>query len=115
LGFPIDVASRAEYYFSRKVKKGRSMQSSLSSKCQVTIPKEARERLKIGPGDRVKFFFDAHGKLVILPKMPASALRGIVKSPLDKPVSLEEMEEGIAAGATARYWRMLEQGDDDGA
>jgi len=75
------------------------MESALSSKGQVTIPKEARERLKIGPGDRVKFFFDARGNLVILPKVPASALRGILRSTLGRPVTLEEMEEGIAAGA----------------
>ncbi len=75
------------------------MESALSSKGQITIPKAARDRLHIGPGDRVKFFFDAQGKLVILPKIPASALRGILKSPFDRPVTLEEMEEGIAAGA----------------
>jgi antitoxin PrlF len=75
------------------------MDSALSSKGQITIPKAARDRLNIGPGDRVKFFFDAQGKLVILPKLPASALRGLLKSPFDRPVTLEEMEEGIARGA----------------
>jgi antitoxin PrlF len=75
------------------------MESALSSKGQITIPKAARDRLNIGPGDRVKFFFDAQGKLVILPKLPASALRGLLKSPFDRPVTLEEMEEGIARGA----------------
>jgi len=79
------------------------MQSALSSKGQITIPKEARERLNIGPGDRVKFFFDARGGLVILPKVSVSVLRGIVKSPHKRPVTLEEMEEGIAAGATERF------------
>ena len=89
------------------------MKSSLSSKCQITIPKEARERLNIGPGDRVKFFFDAHGGLVILPVVSISALRGFLKSPFDRPVTLEEMDVGIVAGATKRYRRMLEQQDDD--
>jgi antitoxin PrlF len=82
------------------------MESAITSKGQITIPKEARQRLNIGPGDRVKFFFDARGGLVILPKLPASALRGILKSPLDRPVTIEEMEEGIAAGATARFRRL---------
>jgi AbrB family looped-hinge helix DNA binding protein len=91
------------------------MESALSSKGQITIPKEARQRLNIGPGDRVKFFFDAQGKLAILPKIPISELAGMVKSPLGRPVTLEEMEEGIAAGATARYRRLLEQNVDDGA
>lgn len=91
------------------------MQSALSSKCQVTIPKEAREKLNIGPGDRVKFFFDAHGGLVVLPVVPVSTLRGILKSPFDRPVTLEEMEEGIVEGATARYRRLLESHADEGA
>jgi AbrB family looped-hinge helix DNA binding protein len=91
------------------------MESALSSKGQITIPKEARDRLQIGPGDRVKFFFDAHGTLVILPKTPVLALAGMVKSRLGRPATLEEMEEGVVAGATARYRRMLDQGDDDGA
>jgi len=91
------------------------MESALSSKGQVTIPKEARQRLNIGPGDRVKFFFDAQGKLVILPKLPVSALYRIVGPYAGKPVTLEEMEEGIAEGATARYRRFLESNDDDGA
>jgi AbrB family looped-hinge helix DNA binding protein len=91
------------------------MESALSSKGQITIPKAARERLNIGPGDRVKFFFDAEGKLAILPKLPVTALYGIVKPIAGRSVTLDEMEEGIAAGATERYRRMLEQGDDDGA
>jgi AbrB family looped-hinge helix DNA binding protein len=82
------------------------MESALSSKGQVTIPKMARERLGIGPGDRVKFFFDAQGKLVILPKVSVSILRGFLKSPMGKGVTLEEMEEGIAAGATKRTRRV---------
>jgi antitoxin PrlF len=91
------------------------MESALSSKGQITIPKAARERLNIGPGDRVKFFFDAHGRLTILPKIPASALRGIVKSPFSRPVTLEEMDEGIAAGAVERFRRVQEPGNDDRA
>jgi antitoxin PrlF len=91
------------------------MESALSSKGQITIPKEARDRLRIGPGDRVKFFFDAYGKLSILPKLPASALAGMAKSRAGRPVTLEEMEEGIAAGATERFRRMLNQDNDDGA
>ncbi len=75
------------------------MESALSSKGQITIPKIARDRLNIGPGDRVKFFFDAEGHLTILPKIRASALRGVGKSPFDRAVTIEEMEEGSERGA----------------
>ena len=81
------------------------MESTLTSKGQVTIPKEAREHLGVRPGDRVKFFIQPDGHVVILPKLPASALRGIVPKRKGRPVSLAEMDEAIAAGAVARFVR----------
>jgi antitoxin PrlF len=81
-------------------------ESTITAKGQITLPKAMRDRLNVGPGDRVKFFFDAQGNLVVLPKIPASALRGILKSPFDRPITLEEMEDGIAAGATERFKRL---------
>lgn len=33
-------------------------EAKLSAKCQVTIPKEVRELLKIASGDKVVFYFD---------------------------------------------------------
>jgi AbrB family looped-hinge helix DNA binding protein len=93
-----------EYYFSMKVME-RTPEATITAKGQATIPKAVREFLHLKPGDRVKFFFDAHGHVVMLPKIPASALRDILKSPFDRPVTLEEMEEGIAEGATERFRR----------
>jgi len=43
------------------------MESKLTSKGQITIPKEARELLGLRPGDRVKFVLQP-GQLVMLPK-----------------------------------------------
>ena len=54
------------------------MESTLSSKGQVTIPKAIREHLKLEPGDRIKFFKHPDGTVVLLPKLPTSRLRGIV-------------------------------------
>ena len=84
------------------------MISALTSKCQTTIPKEVREHLHVGPGDRVKWFTLPDGRVLLLPITPVSSLRGIVKSP-KKRVTLDEMEAGIAKGATARYRRYLRQ------
>jgi hypothetical protein len=50
------------------------------------------------PGDRVKFFVHPDGSVVLLPKLPASALRGTVKPRL-QPVKIGEMSEAAAAGA----------------
>ena len=80
------------------------MESALSVKGQATIPKAVRERLHIGPGDRVKFFFHPDGSVVILPKRRTSALKGIVRT-AGRRVSIEEMEEAIAEGATSRMRR----------
>lgn len=75
------------------------MESTITSKGQATIPKAIREHLRLKPGDRVKFFVHPDGSVVILPKLPAAALRGIVKS-RRQSVTVEEMREAAAAGAT---------------
>jgi antitoxin PrlF len=74
------------------------VESAITSKGQATIPKAVRDHLQLKPGDRVRFFIHPDGSVVILPKLPASALRGIVKV-RRRRVSIEEMNEAIAAGA----------------
>lgn len=78
------------------------MQAKLTAKGQVTIPKEIRDRLGLKPGDRVKFFIDAHGTAVMLPMRPASVLRGIVKH-RGKPVTIEEMDEAVLDAVAEKY------------
>ncbi len=77
------------------------MESAITVKGQITIPKPIREHLHVKAGDRVKFFVHPNGTVFLLPKLPVSALRGIVKS--SRRATLEEMDEAIAAGATERY------------
>lgn len=84
------------------------MTSSLTTKCQTTIPKEVREHLHIGPGDRVKWFTLPDGRVFVLPILPASSLRGILKSKTQR-ITQEQMDAAIAKGATARYRRYLKQ------
>lgn len=74
------------------------MDSAITIKGQATIPKAIREHLRLKPGDRVKFFVHPDGSVVLLPKLPAAALRGIVKS-RRRPVTVDEMREAAAAGA----------------
>ncbi|HEX9836178.1 MAG TPA: type II toxin-antitoxin system PrlF family antitoxin [Alphaproteobacteria bacterium] len=76
------------------------MDSAITSKGQATIPKAIREHLGLKPGDRVKFFVHPDGSVVLLPKLPVAALRGIVK-PRRRPVTVAAMREAAAAGATA--------------
>jgi AbrB family looped-hinge helix DNA binding protein len=75
------------------------MESALTSKGQATIPKVIREHLGLKPGDRLKFFMHPDGSVVLLPKRPASTLRGIVNA--RRLMTVEEMSEAAAAGAIA--------------
>nr|WP_294529599.1 AbrB/MazE/SpoVT family DNA-binding domain-containing protein [uncultured Rhodopila sp.] len=77
------------------------MDSAVTSKGQMTIPKAIRDHLGLHPGDRVKFFLHPDGSVVLLPKLPVTALRGIVKAG-PRAVTTEEMTEAVAAGATGR-------------
>jgi AbrB family looped-hinge helix DNA binding protein len=77
------------------------MESALSVKGQATIPKAVREYLHLGPGDRIKFFLHPDGTVVILPKLPASRLKGMVRT--RRRVSLDGMDTAIAEGASAGY------------
>lgn len=73
------------------------MESALSIKGQATIPKVIRDHLHLEPGDRIKFFVHPDGSVVILPKIPTSKLKGIVKA--RRQVSLGDMETGIGESA----------------
>ncbi len=70
------------------------MKATLSSKNQITIPKKAREFLRARAGDKIKFFLQPDGRLVILPVIPVSKLKGSLPR-LKRPVSVEEMNEAI--------------------
>lgn len=78
------------------------MDSAITIKGQATIPKAIREHLGLKPGDRVKFFLHPDGSVVLLPKLPASALRGMLKNRRTRPVTIEEMKEAVAAGTSQR-------------
>jgi antitoxin PrlF len=77
------------------------MESAITVKGQATIPKAIREHLGLKPGDRVKFFVHPDGSVVLLPKLPASAMRGIVRS-RRRRVTIDEMNEAIATAAAMR-------------
>lgn len=41
--------------------KPKAYYSKVSVKSQTVLPREVRERLKIGPGDRLRYFVDVDG------------------------------------------------------
>jgi AbrB family looped-hinge helix DNA binding protein len=75
------------------------MTSTVTSKGQVTIPVEARRKLRIGPGTRLQFVVREGGTLEVIPLAESvKSLKGMVPRPLRK-LSLDEMDEAIAGGA----------------
>jgi antitoxin PrlF len=74
------------------------VESAITVKGQATIPKAIRERLGLKPGDRVKFFVHPDGSVVLLPKLSAATLRGMIKSRRRRPVTIDEMTEAAAEG-----------------
>jgi AbrB family looped-hinge helix DNA binding protein len=74
------------------------MESAITVKGQATIPKAIREHLRLKPGDRVKFFVHPDGTVVLLPKLPVSALKAMLTR-TRRPVSIERMREAVAEGA----------------
>ncbi|MDP1612903.1 MAG: AbrB/MazE/SpoVT family DNA-binding domain-containing protein [Sulfuritalea sp.] len=72
------------------------LSSSVTTKGQVTIPIELREKLGIKPGDRVGFV-DEGGRILLQRQETAiEAVFGMVKT--SKGVTLEQMEEAITTG-----------------
>jgi len=69
--------------------------ATLTSKGQITIPKDVRDRLGIGAGDRVEFVEIESGVFKFLPATnDISALKGIITKP-KKPISLQAMDAAI--------------------
>ena len=87
--------------------KEKILESAITAKGQATIPKPIRDHLRVKPGDRLRFFIHPDGTVVILPTLPITALRGILKSKRDRPATIEEMNEAIAEGAVERYRRVM--------
>jgi antitoxin PrlF len=74
------------------------LESAITVKGQATIPKVC-DHLGLKTGDRVKFFFRPDGSVVLLPKLPAASLRGMLKSRRHRPVTVDEMTKAAEEGA----------------
>jgi antitoxin PrlF len=77
--------------------------STLTSKGQITIPKQVRDEMGLKPGDRVDFVRDRAGRTMLKPiNTDFRSLKGIIKSPFKRPITLKEMDEGIARGVLGK-------------
>ena len=75
-------------------------EAKITSKGQVTLPAKLRKRLNAQSGDHLEFVETSEGEVIIRRKTQSfEDLRGIVK--LDQKVSLQELEEYVAAARVA--------------
>ena len=76
------------------------MEATITSKGQVTLPKDLREALNLSTGDKLCFVLSGKNEVRMIPKhMPVQKLKGILPAP-DLPVSLEEMKLAVQKGAS---------------
>lgn len=75
------------------------MIATVTSKGQVTVPVEARRRLRLGPGSKLEFIVLDDERMEVIPVVETLIrLKGMVPK-TKKKLSLKEMDEAIARGA----------------
>jgi AbrB family looped-hinge helix DNA binding protein len=76
--------------------------ATLTSKGQITIPLDVRERLKLEAGTRIEFIQAANGDFLIRPAIAdVRSLKGLLRKPA-KPVSVEDMKKAIRLRGAGR-------------
>ena len=79
------------------------MNPALTVKSQVTVPKEIRRYLGIGPGERIKFEPMADGRVAIAPAEPRKA---------NMPDPFERMKGSGKRGANTQKIMRATRGED---
>jgi AbrB family looped-hinge helix DNA binding protein len=80
----------------------QNKESVITSKGQMTIPKTIRDELHLESGSRITFVKNKDGYYELRPKtIDVKSLKGYMTrfKSVDKPATLEEMDEAIASGA----------------
>jgi antitoxin PrlF len=72
-----------------------TIQATVTSKGQITLPKALRDLLAIKAGDRVEFIVEDGGVVRMRSRSaPVTRLKGMLPAP-PRPLSVEEMDEAI--------------------
>jgi AbrB family looped-hinge helix DNA binding protein len=70
---------------------------TLTSKGQTTVPAEVRDLLKLKPGDKIRYVANGDRVYISVKNKRAADLAGLLYDPDRKPMSLEDMDDAIAA------------------
>ena len=74
-------------------------ESTVTAKGQTTLPREVRAALHLQAGDKLRYIV-VDGEVRLLKARPVLDLEGALKRSGTEAVSLDQMDEAIAAGAT---------------
>ncbi len=83
---------------------------TVTTKGQITLKKDLLTALGVRPGEQVDVVPTARGGLELLParpRRPLSDLFGMLQSPFERPLTIEDINEGIAQGAVDEYLRSV--------
>jgi AbrB family looped-hinge helix DNA binding protein len=84
--------------------------ATLTSKGQITVPKEVREALGLKTGDRVGFRIREDGSVVLLAEtLDISELRGCVQARV-RGLSVDDMQAAVRKAAVAKSHSKRNQG-----
>jgi AbrB family looped-hinge helix DNA binding protein len=73
------------------------MFATLTSKGQLTLPKEIRDRLSLDAGAILDFQVQPDNTITARHVQPdARRIRGLLKSPHAEPLTIEQMDEAVA-------------------
>lgn len=74
-------------------------ESTITIKGQTTLPKAVRQALELAPGDRLRYLILDDGQVRLMRTRPVAELAGMLRREGREAVTLDEMEQAIAAGA----------------
>ena len=78
--------------------------TTMTTKGQVTVPREIRDRLGLGPGDKMSFTMLSDGTVVMRPKTRRLAdLAGLLSRPNQPRVTVEDMSPFASAAPKAEH------------
>ena len=80
------------------------MLATITSKGQVTVPKNIRDQLNIQARCQLDFTLNNDGTISVRPlNRTALSIVGILKRPGQKTVTIQQMNDTIAEAASERY------------
>ena len=86
------------------------MLATLTSKGQVTLPKEIRDALKLSSGAKLDFSLQADGSVNVRPmKNSIASLFGILKRPGGKAFTIEQQKASVGRALAEKHDRILRE------